>query len=166
MEHFEYSKLLSIRLLCLVICALFIFGCNREDPTPEVRDPIYKDLMAEKKMLEQFREDFIKKIAAAEIELEKSQPRTMERKTAINDLLKEQMNLAKTDQLIEYFDIRTKERYVEARRAYREAFRNKQPWPDKNEFEAYKTNKRLLHASKNWNDRVPRSKTQQPDTKK
>lgn len=154
---------MNSRILCIFIFILAILGCKREDKNPELRDPIYSDLQSEKRTLEQMKEDSQKKIESITKELAKTQPRTLDRKNAVNDIAKENIKLNKLTELIEYYEIRIQQRFNEARRSYREAFLidKENEWPSKAEFEAYKVNKRLVRTSKNWNDRVPRSNLQQ-----
>jgi len=145
------------RLVCLFILFVSIQGCRQEDANPELSDPIYLDLVKELNTLKSTKEDIEKKIIAAEKELSKSAPRTIDRKNAENELKRQLTQLGVIDQQHEYYKIRTERRRVEGRRSYRIAFEKKEEWPDPKEFDAYKTNKKLYYASKNWNERVPKT---------
>jgi hypothetical protein len=154
---------MNTRILCLLLIALTSLGCKREDPNPELRDPIYNDLLSERAMHTKMKEEIIKKIEVAEKELAKTRPRTMERKNAANDLEKLEHKLIKSNEMIEYYDIRAKLRYTDVRRSYKQAFLSGDEWPNPEEHKAYLVNKRLLNASRMWDDRVPKSRMQQVD---
>ena len=156
---------MNIRVFCLFILILISLGCRREDPNPELSDPIYLDLLKDLRSLESEKESAEKKIEKATKELAKSAPRTLDKKNAENDLLKAQKTLEKIIQLIEFYKIHSEHRRVEGRAAYKAAFNKGEKWPDPKEGESYFTNKRLRTAPRSWSERVPKSKfsTQNPD---
>ena len=49
-------------------------------------------------------------------------------------------------------------RLLESRLAYEKAFQKEEPWPNPEEYAAYKANKELRAANLNWNKRVPKLK--------
>lgn len=149
------------RILCLFLIFMVTQGCKQENKNPENTDPIYLDLEKETRAFELNIADLEKKVEDAQKELNKTQPRTLERKNAQRDLEKQMALLNKAREMHEYFKIRTERRRVEGRRAYKVAFKNGDVWPDPKEIEAYLINKKLLYSSKNWNDRVPKTKHNQ-----
>ena len=138
------------------ILAIAISGCKKEEPNPELLDPIYSDLSKDLTVIDAAKEESEKNLEADKKSLEKSPPRTIERRNAEEDLLKEQGRFEHINQLLEYYKIRVARRLVESRRNYKLAFQADKAWPDPQEYEAYKVNKRLMNASKNWSDRVPK----------
>ncbi|MEQ1663895.1 MAG: hypothetical protein ABL927_00805 [Bdellovibrionales bacterium] len=142
-------------------------GCKQEIPNPELTDPIYMDLSKELKSLETREEETVKKLETAKKDLEKSAPRTIDRKSAETEIEKAEYTLKIVGQMKEYYEIRLARRKVEDLKAYKAAFAKDQPWPDKEEYEAYLVNKRLMYSSKNWDDRVPKFKSniKTPDSK-
>jgi len=146
-----------LRILSLSILIMTIQACKRPDKNPEVRDPIYQDILKERAAITSIIEDLKKKIAESEKDYAKSQPRTMDRKNALNEKEKFQYQLTRAEEMKEFYDIRAERRRVETRREYRISFDKDLPWPNKSEYEAYLINKRLVHASRNWDARVPKT---------
>jgi hypothetical protein len=140
-------------------------GCKQENQNPENSDPIYLDLLKETRAFESSVADLEKKVEDATKELSKTEPRTLDRKNAQRELDKQVGLLSKSKEMLEFFKIRTERRRVEGRRAYKIAFKENRNWPDKKEIEAYQINKKLLYSSKNWNDRVPKTKHNQIQNK-
>lgn len=148
---------MNIRILCLVIIAFNIIGCRKKDPEPQNSDPIYLDILKELRSFEQSEAETIKKLEESEKELAKSEPRTIERKNAQKEVYDNQNKLIKVREMIEYYKIRALLRKAEARRKYDVAFEKNDSWPDKKDYEAYLVNKKLVNASRNWNNRVPKA---------
>ena len=147
------AKFSLLALICLTfLCA----SCRREDPNPELLDPIYIDLVNELKSAEDAHAQSKASLEKAEKELSKSLPRTLDRKNAENDVARYKKATELTFQKTEYLKIRVERRKVEGRRAYSIAFRENRPWPDPKEYDHYKSGKRLSSSSKNWSDRVPK----------
>lgn len=154
---------MNSRIVCiLIMVSLTIIGCRKEEPNPELIDPIYSDLSKDLAGAKAAKEEAEKAVEAAEKALMKAPTRTIERRNAEEDIQKTQDKLNKITQLVEYYEIRVERRKFEARRDYKIAFAAEKSWPDPREFEAYKTNKRLVQASKNWSDRVPKFSTTAP----
>jgi len=134
----------------------FSVGCKKENPNPELLDPIYLDLVKDHgeklKELETERkstEGLIK-------DLNKALPRTSGLKNAKKAISKNLKNMTRLEQLVKYYEIRKEHRRLLARKNYRIAFHKGEVWPDPSEKEAYFTNKRLKSADMNWQSRVPK----------
>ena len=158
MEHLIRRVL---RLGTLGIILMSLVGCSSEDPNPELKDPIYKDLLSEYKKHEKLLEDAEKNLKVVEAEMEAVEPRSLDRKIKNREYQKTLKQIVKLRQRKEFFRIKSELRRVYGRKAYRIAYQNKEEWPDPQEFEDYNTNKRLRAAPKNWSHRVPKSKHQQ-----
>ena len=151
---------MSSRIICIIIFStMALFGCRKEEPNPEILDPVYQDLAKELAGLKSAKDEAEKAVEAAQKAVNKAPTRTMERRESEDDLHKAEGNLARLTQVVAFYELRVERRRVEARRDYKIAFAAEKPWPDPKEFEAYVINKRLSRASKNWADRVPKFST-------
>jgi hypothetical protein len=146
-----------------VVIMTILSGCKRRDPNPHLSDLIYQDIVKELRAFEGFEGEALKKVEAAEKELEKSAPRTMERKNAQSSLVKAHDGLVRVQQHLEFLKIREARRRTESKTAYLEGFEKNEPWPNKKEYEAYLVNKKLNLASRNWSERVPQTKKHTSD---
>jgi len=147
------------QLFSLVFLVMFFFvvtGCKKEEPYPELKDPIYKDLRGQTKKYEKLIKDEEKNLH----DLVKARPqyaaRTLELKLNRKARISSKHKIEKYKQKLEYYKIRTERRRVEGRRAYKIAFRHDKPWPDPKEYKLYEVHKRLVEAPLNWNYRVPK----------
>ncbi len=136
-----------------IICSLLV-GCRKEDPNPELLDPIYNDLRAQLASAESAVEAMSKKLEAAKKELTISEPRSLDRRIARDNIEKYTQGLTKAEELREFYTIRVARRLAETRKSYKQAFRKNAPWPDPNEYEYYKINKKLVTAPQNWTQRL------------
>lgn len=154
-EHYEYSlfKLCKFAFLCLM---LMIPACKSEDPEPEKKDPIYNDLLKEETNAKTAASIETKKIDELTKEYQKSEVRTIERKSVARDISTSQEALRKYEQQIEYFRIALIKRKYEAQTSYKRAQAEDKPWPDSKEISAYLQEKKMLAVSRNWNIRVPK----------
>jgi len=148
--------MLRIRLILMTTLALLTLGCRREDPYPELHDPIYKFLKDQTNSLKSSVESETKKIEELEKAVAKTQPLTHARKLAIRDLESTKRRIASLNQEMDYLTIRTERRRVEARRDYKIAFLSHKDWPDPKEFDHFMTQHRLRKASRHWDARVPK----------
>ena len=147
----KYSKFYA-----LLIVTLVLFGCKKEEPNPELLDPIYKDLKAEaKKYNSQLKEEEANLEAILE-DRENLKPRTIELVANRRDEKKTRGKILQFKQKAKYYEIRSERRRVEARRDYKIAFRKNEAWPNPQEYENYQTYKRLRDAPLNWGYRVPK----------
>lgn len=156
------TYLFSVRTLLLVGLIALIMGCKQQNPTPELSDPIYRDLETTAKGMEAAIVPQEKKIEAAKAELKKMAERDPFRKRQVSEVFRLERELVDIRQAALYFQVRVEQRRKFAREDYLKAFRADKPWPDPNEFDRYKKTKELQHASRNWGDRVPRLRTGSP----
>ena len=155
---------LITRVLRLAILSLLMFlmvACSKEDPNPELKDPIYQDLLSEYKKHKKMLEDAEKALVKTEEELAKVDIRSIDRKIQSREYKKAVKGIVKLREQTEFYRIKSELRKVYGRKAYRIAYREKKEWPDPKEFEDYNINKKLRAAPRNWSHRVPKSKHQQ-----
>lgn len=131
-------------------------ACKSEDPNPQLKDPIYNDLVKEYSNAQSMVEKEEKKLEGLEKELLKAAVRTIERRSAQKDIDNSHAALRKYQQQAEYYRIAVIKREVESRASYKRAFAAEKEWPDKKEFENYKQDLKMRAVSRNWSERVPR----------
>ncbi|MBX3020473.1 MAG: hypothetical protein KF799_02250 [Bdellovibrionales bacterium] len=135
---------------------LGVLGCSKEDPIPEVRDPIYKDLEARFNAHTKKVEELDKAVEDLKKDLAKTDPNTLEKKDVQRDIAKNRAQRAEADQWARYYRIRTERRKFEARQDYKKAFAKGEEWPNPREYSDYQVNRRLVEAPRNWAMRVPK----------
>lgn len=144
-----------IPAIALVILTL-LTGCSKEDPHPELKDPIYLDLKKRADELSKSKEESAVKIKGLLESLDKAEPNSIERKDIERDLAKSRTLATVIEQQATYYRIRSERRRIEGRMAYKKAFQEKKPWPDAGEYSDYLVNRRLNEVNLNWNSRVPK----------
>lgn len=138
------------------ITIVSLSGCEKEDPNPELRDPIWKDLSEQAAHYEKQKEENKAKLKELREKLQKVEPNSMDLKDVRRDLAKTEKALLGAEQLSRYYRIRADRRKVEDKISAREALAQGKEWPDKREYSDYLVNKRLHEISLNWNSRVPK----------
>ncbi|MNJ91076.1 hypothetical protein D3C87_87210 [compost metagenome] len=134
----------------LFLSFLALSGCNKPDPTPELKDPIYGDLnsrlgavtaelSAEKKVLE-----------GHQLTLSQVTPQTGQIKYAQKRVYESQAKITKMEQEKQYLELKIQERKKESRRSYNKAFQKGETWPDMAEYDSYKAEIRLRNAKRTW----------------
>lgn len=153
-RQFANSWIITTTLGLVIVV---FYGCSRPNPTPELIDPIYADLLqrsavakagAETKKVE------IKKIKADLAELPARDP--MKRKLQ-EDLSKNEMLLVVADQEGLYYEIRAQQRKTYARAEYLKAFDAGKTWPDPKDFEIYKIQRKLRDSPREWTAKVEKT---------
>jgi hypothetical protein len=147
-----------LKLLSFILIFFSLVSCKTENPNPELLDPIYKDLVKEANNYKKQYEEQKKILEGLNKDLEKTTPRSLEKKLVLRDLKKVKPLIPKYRQLADFYSIRAKRRKIVARQAYREAFQQDKDWPDPEEYESYLVQKRLRAVNLNWGARVPKLK--------
>lgn len=143
--------------LILIIFLITIAGCKKEEPNPELRDPIYKFFVEQSSVLKPALEGEKKKLEDLLKDYAKAEANTPEKKQALKNIYKAQKKIVMLQQEVDYNEIRKERRRVEARKAYRIAFQNNESWPDPIEGKIFSKNQELRAASRSWDKRVPRN---------
>jgi hypothetical protein len=143
--------ILAISFFFVTVC-----GCKQEDPNPELKDPIYVDLLRRATEARKGYEEELKKQGDISSKLEKTEANSIERKRTQRDLDKSKHSSFDYDQTAKYYEIRAKRRLHVDRMTYKAAFAAGKPWPDKHEYSDYQVNMRLQEVQRNWNARVPK----------
>ncbi|CAN5382801.1 hypothetical protein BH10BDE1_BH10BDE1_22190 [soil metagenome] len=135
----------------------FISGCSRPNPTPELIDPIYADLVqrsAVAKAGAETKKAEIKKIKADLAELPARDPT---KRKLQEDLSKNEMLLVVADQEGLYYEIRAQQRKAYARDEYIRAFDAGKTWPDPKDFEIYKIQRKLRDSPREWTGKTEKT---------
>ncbi len=151
-----------LQLVMTLTLSLALMGCKKEDPNPELIDPIWKDLSARHAAYQKNYEESKAKILVIEEALAKAEARTIEIKNSQMELSKEKLKLMNAEQLARYYRIRAERRKLTARISYKKAFTEQRPWPDPREYSDYLVNTRLQEANRNWAARVPKLQDRLP----
>ncbi|MGZ3780382.1 MAG: hypothetical protein ACXVCY_07045 [Pseudobdellovibrionaceae bacterium] len=139
-----------MKLFSTFLLSLILISCNKPDPNPELRDPIYLDLVAsttsintqleaEKKTLEE------NKKALDEVVLQSGQ-----NLFAGKHIMESKNRITKLEQEKQYLELKTEEYKKTSKRAYLNAFKKGDSWPDPKEWNAYQLEKKLLATKKQW----------------
>jgi hypothetical protein len=149
MRHFT-------RILVGLSFLLFLGACSKEDLQPEIRDPIYNDLTARTKTLDEEVKSLTEKLTTLKIDIQKAEPNTLTKREIERDLRKHQKMLREAEQALTYYRIRLDRRKLVDKLTYKSAYLAGKEWPDPSEFRHYQTSLRLREANRNWGARVPR----------
>jgi len=145
-----------MRVFLCIMMPLLLTACESEDPNPQERDPIFKDLEKRASDNQKAYDDALVKVKETREKLEKAEPNSIERKEILRELATVQKQVLNAQQLARFFKIRAERRKITDKIAYKKAFKAKQPWPDPNEYSEYLKNIQLQDSPRNWNIRVPK----------
>lgn len=155
-----------LRIACIVATTVALGACKKEDPNPELSDPIFKDLEARAAAYTRNVDESKAKIPPLEEQISKAEPRSIDLKNLQKELSKEKIKLLNSEQLARYYKIRAERRRLTGRLAYKKAFAADKPWPDPREYSDYLVNIRLQEANRNWAARVPKLQDRMPGSVK
>lgn len=137
-------------LFFLFLSFSFLVACNKPDPNPELKDPIYADLNAQAEEAKKAIEAEEKVLADHEANLKAVEPQTGQIKYAQKRVYDSKNKLDKLKQEHQWLELRVKERLRETRKSYRKAFKAGQPWPDPAEYEQFQAQNKLRKAPREW----------------
>lgn len=155
------TKLKSVLLICALIT---LSACKKEDPNPELKDPIFSDLQKRSSDAAKTYEEELKKLEDAKSKLAKSEAGSIEHKNFRRDIANSEIALVGMRERKRYYEIRAERRMYEGRLAYKEAFARGEEWPNPREYSDYLVNIRLREVPKNWNARVPKLQDRLPSS--
>jgi hypothetical protein len=157
-----------MRLLTRILTGLsfmfFLGACSKEDPQPEIRDPIYNDLASRTKTLDEDVKSLTEKLTSLKINVQNAEPNTLAGREVARDLRKHQKMLREAVQALTYYRIRLDRRKLVDKLTYRDAYLARREWPDPSEFRHYQISLRLKEANRNWGARVPRLADRTPSS--
>ncbi len=137
----------------LLLASLFLFACEKPEPNPEVRDQIYQDFLAQKGQAEKELADAEKMADDFKAQAAKAEPQTGQFKSMRKKYYEASHRVDQLKQQIKYWEIHTEERLISSRLSYLRAFGDKKPWPDPQEYETYKSQKKLRSVKMQWDQK-------------
>lgn len=140
-----------------VLLSICMLGCKSPNPNPETLDPIYADLLKESEAASKETESLKGEIEKLEQEIPAFEARDPGKKRAERELYQKEHLAELSSQRALFYKIQADMRLKYARREYLKAFNADKPWPNPKEYEEYLENKKLRSASRNWDDRVPKT---------
>lgn len=138
------------RLLTLLFLCAAIISCNKPDPNPELKDPIYNDLNSRLGSTKQALEAEKKALEGFEQALKEVVPQTGQIKYAQKRVYESQAKIMRLGQELKYLEYKIVSRKKDAKKSYSEAFKKGATWPNPAEFEAYQGAQRLRAAKSSW----------------
>lgn len=146
----------NVTLIFLIVLCTQLLGCKKEDPNPELMDPIYSDLLKRATESQKAFDDAKVKIETLRQDLSKAEPNSIDVKDIQKELAKMELQKLRAEQEARYFRIRSERRKFEDRIEYKKAFAKNEEWPNKREYSDYLVNIRVREINLNWNSRVPK----------
>jgi len=146
------GKILSS--IAFIISIFALSACRGPDPNPELKDPIYLDLVSDYKALEGAIKNAEKEIESQKKLIKSLPPRDPSRRQQIYALYSQEKKLLQLKQQAEYLKIRQERRKEHVRKVYPQYYEQNKPWPDENEVAEYKKLKELRSAPKSWDERI------------
>ncbi|WP_295901222.1 hypothetical protein [uncultured Bdellovibrio sp.] len=138
------------RLLSVTIILFALTACNKPDPHPELKDPIYSDLTASLAATSSALENEKKTLAGHEQTLKDVVPQTGQIKYAQKRVDESKAKIIRLEQEKQYLELKIEARKKLSKKSYMQAFKKGETWPDPKEWESYQTEKKLRNAKKAW----------------
>ncbi|HRO66307.1 MAG TPA: hypothetical protein PL182_01940 [Pseudobdellovibrionaceae bacterium] len=136
---------------------LFLGACSKPETNPELKDPIYQDIVTQMGLTEKSISEMEKKLETHHGELKKVVPQTGQIKYVEKRIWETQKTLDQLKQQQKYWIIRKDQRRDLVRQKSIEAFNKGEKWSDPAEYEAYLTEKRLRLAKIDWDTKERRA---------
>jgi hypothetical protein len=137
-----------------LVLLIILAGCNRPNPYPELKDPIYRDIENDLRNAAREVEAAIKEKDQAYAQIQTAQIQTGEIKAKWSSFYEAEKRLEKVRQKHKYLELRLDSRKTEARKTYQDAFAKGEPWPDPEEFRLYMIAKNAREAPRDWDQRL------------
>lgn len=132
-------------------------GCSRPNPTPELIDPIYADLNQRSSIAKAAAESTKEELAQLRIDLAAVPPRDPTLRKLREDISKKELQMMVAEQEGLYYEVRANQRREYARKDYLKSFNKGEAWPNPEHFEAYKAQRRLKDAPREWSNRIEKT---------
>lgn len=139
-----------MRYFAVIILSLLLSACNKPDPTPELKDPIYNDIQADLAATSAALEGELKTLEGFEKELSEVVPQTGQIKYAQKRVNESKEKINRYEQEKMYLELKLEARKKESKRSYMKSYKKGEPWPDPAEWSSYQTEKRLRNAKRSW----------------
>lgn len=127
-----------------------IVGCNKKDPTPELRDPLIQELENRKKVVEQELVSAKEALTEAEANMSKVVPQTGQIKYATKRVNQARSRITKAQQQIQFLEIKIEAQKYRAREEYLKAYYAKKDWPSDEDREDFRLMVKAYEMERNW----------------
>lgn len=166
MFHVEHRGFM--RFFLLFMFSLTLAGCNKPDPNPENKDPIFSDLSAQAEEMKKAAEAEEKQLEEHKKALAEVVPQSGQIKYAQKRVYESEAKIQKLKQEAQWLKVSARERLKQDKINYLKAFNKGEPWPDPKEYAEYKEQMRLRRIKLNWNvkDRMREAGLPVPGDKK
>ena len=135
----------------MLFLLLLSFSCSKKDPTPELRDEIYKDLSSEFDIMTKSLETAEKDLEQQRKEIDSATPQTGQRKSFEAKYFEAKNALDRLKQQKQFFEIKVAQRKELVKVRYEESLtRGGRKWPDPEETELYKAKLKLYRDKIAW----------------
>lgn len=141
----------------VLIAILISGGCSRPNPTPELLDPIYADLNQRSSVAKAAAETVKGELKQLRTDLAALPPRDPTRRKLQQDATKKETQMMVAEQEALYYEIRAGQRKDYARTEYMKAFEKGATWPDPQDFETYKLQRKLRDSPREWSSKIPKT---------
>lgn len=138
------------KILMFIILSTALISCNKPDPNPELKDPIFNDLNSKLGSARQALEAEKKALQEHEQALRDVVPQTGQIKYAQKRVYDAQAKIQKLGQEIRYLELKIQSRKSEAKKSYLVAFKKGEEWPNPAEYTMYDAANRLRAAKSSW----------------
>lgn len=139
-----------MRLIAAILIIFTLSACNKPDPNPELKDPIYSDLQAQLGSTSAALEAEKKKLEGFQKDVETVIPQTGQVKYAKKRFFESETRVAKLQQEEEFLKLKIEQRKKAAVLSYKKAFEKKEAWPDPKEYSSYQAEQKLRTAKREW----------------
>lgn len=137
-------------IILSLLMSFIVVGCDKPNPEPEKIDPIYADIQSKLAEVNSQLKVAEKDLADKRKDLEKVIPQTGQNKFAQKRVEDSAAALDKLNQMKLYWELKLKTRKHWARQEYLKAFNKKEVWPNPQEIEEYRAQKKLEESSRTW----------------
>lgn len=154
--------------ILLLFLPFLLLSCNKPEPNPEIRDPIYQEFKSQQDLAKKALAEAEKTLAEKKADLEKVKPQTGQIKYAQKRFWDTQRVIDSLIQQEKYWTVKIKEREDQDRIEYIKTYKAGKTWPDPKEFQEYSTEKRLREARLQWDskERIKKFKVENKSDKK
>jgi len=125
-------------------------GCTKLDPTPEAKDRIYQDFLAEAEKAKKDIEAKEKELEANKQKLETVADDSYEKKLTRADVFKNENELKKLKQKQLYYQLSAESRLIYDKKQNLEAFKRQKTWDPSDSADLYFKEKAYLTQGKQW----------------
>lgn len=152
-------------LFIAFLASFFALGCNKPEPNPETRDPLYTDYLAELDLAKKSLEAEEKTYSEHETAFKATVPQTGQIRYARKRLEESKAKIDRLKQQVTYFELKVANRLKETRKKYLIAFNSGKIWPDPKEIEEYRSVLKLRRdkIAADHNERIPPKPTKKKE---